>query len=114
MKVADIQAITSNPIYTGIGRFERAIPDSLWIKSAKIAIDEDGLEEFLRHVAWNLECSFGVKFEDEKGWVQDAKSVLEKHGVEKGLQNMLLFFRDFFGISNIRKSYMKWRIDSPI
>ena len=38
----DVQLVIANPIYTGMGQYERIIDDNLWVGSALRAIQERG------------------------------------------------------------------------
>jgi hypothetical protein len=114
-----IQAIISDPVYIGIGGFEQVISDKIWIKVAIIAIQKDGVRQFLENVLCNLERNFAVELKGKKEWVQDVESTLKRYDPNKALQDLLLFLRDFFknsksDISDFRKSYIKWRINSPM
>ena len=43
-----IADVLHNPIYTGVGPYERTVKDEVWIKCAVMAIEEFGVEAFLR------------------------------------------------------------------
>ncbi len=54
----DVENMVTNPIYTGIGPFERLVSDDAFVKAGKKAIQEMGAEKYLRLLLKNLRASF--------------------------------------------------------
>ena len=52
-----MKAMFCNPVYTGIGSYERMVDDDEWIMAALQEIEADGPEQFLVNMLYTLRLS---------------------------------------------------------
>jgi len=54
----DVDAIMANPVYVGIGPFPMLVGEDDYIAAAKLMIEEQGPEHYLRQMIAALRASF--------------------------------------------------------
>ncbi len=103
-----VRGIITNPVYAGVGEYERIISDQLWLEANKVALEEDGVEQYLTNLIYCVEQSFGCEIENKKKWKKSAEIYIKKEGGEKFLVIFLIHIRGIF-----RNSYIKRTFTSP-
>ena len=54
----DVRAVLCNPVNVGLGPFQQAVPEDLWLKAAEKQVAEYGAEQYLVNVLFMLKESF--------------------------------------------------------
>jgi len=93
-----VHGILSNIVYVGIGYYEQVIDEEIWIKTAKILLQKDGIDQFLANIIECVEKSFNVVFTNRDIWIQNSKNKIEEIGVEDFLRMYIVALRDMFRV----------------
>jgi len=54
----DVNKVVTNPIYTGIGPYQRIVPDDQWIEAVRKMMRERGAHAVLKDILENLREAF--------------------------------------------------------
>lgn len=98
----NIRNIIANPIYTGFANYPKIIDDDVWIEAGLIAIEQEGMENYLERVFENLKEVFGREYPRRKEFIEISKKI------KSGKEFLKLLLKD------LRNFYKKWRITSGI
>lgn len=104
-----VRGIITNPVYAGVGEYERIVSDQLWIEANKVALEKDDVDQYLTNLVYCLEQSFGCKIKNKEEWIKSAKTNIENVGKKKFLKIFLIHVRNIF-----RNSLIKRTITLPI
>lgn len=97
----NVEKILTNPLYIGIGGFEKVIDDEMFIRAAKIIIEKDGMQNYLSLLFQNLKEAFEMEYPKKEEVVEDAIKAYENGKIEEFLQTFIKELRNF---------YKEWRI----
>jgi hypothetical protein len=71
----DVKGVIHNPVYTGMGAYPVVVDESVWVKSAIVAIEEEGTEEFLRRMLAVLRAAMDLAAANELSLRHDAPTI---------------------------------------
>lgn len=95
----EVQRILSNPIYAGLGGFERLVEDDQWIAALSTTIGDEGARPVLERVREALETTFGRVPRTVAGatWLDTATAAVGRDGAGAYLRALLGDLREELG-----------------
>ena len=62
---AEVRGMVCNPVYAGMGPYPALIPDEQWVAAATVAIENEGVEQFLVNMLYMLRQTLGDGDEED-------------------------------------------------